>query len=639
MVIRAGIDNSSTRTSLDFDGSSSSAKVVWNSGDAIRIIAYSGGRYQSSVFTTADEGVNVGEFSCHSWNPVNDGLYAAIYPADKFKGFSYDSSRGFIFGLVVPPVQQAVKGGVEKGLIRSFSAIGDATDMSGNITFKNALAMLRFRITGASASQVKKVKLVANATIAGDCMAYVSEDRQYIDFDTNRWFLPQEYGPMSNVELTGDFQDGADYYFTTLPCTSSGFSLLFFDAADEMIARYSDKNLTLTRSHIVDLGTIRLDEAFGEPNPNVIKYMSHSKGSKPVTIAIVGEGFTASEQDKFVTLAKSATDFLFSTEPFKSYKDYFNVYLMKAVSKESGASITDGNGNITTRRDSYFEARWGANSYNDLSSNYDKVWGFVSARCPEILSGEKTINEVAVAMIINDSRYGGRCYSNSSGRCVAHIPYTDNGGGLAWSYPDNVAADDAVVGSVRIVTNAERDELGRSRGDWRNTFLHEFGGHGFSRLSDEYWYGTSYSTGTYVTGHDWPVPMGLNISGTYDKVPWQEELLDRQAELVARDDHYSRVGRFQGGDVMICNRWRCEKISCMIDNRQYFSAWQRCLIVKRIMSLAGETFSIDDFFAKDVTVDPLRDVKASGAPAAAGMEIEHASYTEYPLLPPPVLLY
>lgn len=58
------------------------------------------------------------------------------------------------------------------------------------------------------------------------------------------------------------------------------------------------------------------------------------------------------------------------------------------------------------------------------------------------------------------------------------------------------------------------------------------------------------------------------------------------------------------------NAWRSERVSCMIDDRQYFSAWQRYLIVKRIMTLSGDlsSFSFDRWLAKDVTIDPLRDL-------------------------------
>jgi hypothetical protein len=154
-------------------------------------------------------------------------------------------------------------------------------------------------------------------------------------------------------------------------------------------------------------------------------------------------------------------------------------------------------------------------------------------------------------------------------------------------------------------------------------------------LADEYWNGTSYSTSTTIKSHDWTVPAGLNVSGSYDNVPWQEDLLDNMAMLSSIDSRYpDRIGRFQGGDTYPLNRWRSEKISCMIDNRQYFSAWQRDLIVRRIFSLAGETFSFSDFIASDVTVDPVRE-GTSGAPRL-GRIPEAGAYHICPPLPPPV---
>lgn len=628
LVITAGFEDTSSRTSLSMNGDNTHAEVVWNSGDAIRVLASAGEySYYSSSFTTSSDGVPVGEFACHNWQPVSSTMYGAIYPSDKLKGFSYNSTSGYTFGLVIPPVQTAVKGGVERGLLRAFAKIGSS--MAPDIKFKNGISLLRFRIAGSAASQVRKVKLTASATISGDCMIYLRENGD-IEYDVHRWFLPLEYGQQNYIELSGSFESGADYYFASIPCESEGFSLLFYNASGQVIACYSDKTLNLRRSRITDIGTVTLNTTFGTPNPNVIKYMEHTKGSKPVTIALVAEGFTASEQDKFVNLAGSAVDLLFQTEPYKTYKDYFNVYLMKAVSKESGASVTNGSGTVTTRKDTFFSARWGSSSYDDMTSDCDKAWGYVSTFCPEIQSGLLSIDEVAVAMIINDTRYGGRCHVTSTGRCMAHVPYTYGGKAINWSFPSIVADDDATQSGAHYTTTDEYNELGRSKGDWRNTLMHEFGGHGFGRLLDEYWKGTSYSTGTTISGHGWSLPYGLNISGTYNNVPWQDDLLSNQSSLIAKDSRYSRLGRFQGGDEMIMNRWRCEKISCMIDNRPYYSAWQRELIVKRIMELAGGSFSLSDFISKDVTTDPVRDGASTKAPLPDGIEC--------PPLAPPVLI-
>ena len=81
----------------------------------------------------------------------------------------------------------------------------------------------------------------------------------------------------------------------------------------------------------------------------------------------------------------------------------------------------------------------------------------------------------------------------------------------------------------------------------------------------------------------------------------------------------------------------------MIDNRPYYSTWQRILIVRRIMTKAGETFDMDDFIAKDVTVDPIRPV----VPASASVEersrillkarSQALLVPEMPMLPPPVI--
>ena len=610
-VITAGFDEDATRTSLDMNASGNYASVVWNKGDQICVLGYTGRSFYYADFTTQSDGVGVGEFSCHSWAPSGCTMFGAVYPADKLKGFGYSSTEGMDFGLVVPPVQTAVKGGVEKGLIRSVAKVGSS--MAPDIKFKNTLALLKFRLAGSAAQYVRKVKLVANSTISGDCMVFIRNNGE-IEYDTNRWYIPLEYGQLNSIELQGTFQSGADYYIASLPCESQGFSLLFFNAAGEVMGRYSDKTLPLRRSRITDMGTITLDGAFGEADPNVIRYMKHSKGTRPVTLVVVGDGFMASEQDKFVSMAKSSIDFLFSTEPYKSYKDYFTVYIMKAVSNESGASVTNGKGVITSPKDTYFKSAWGADSYDDMGSDTDKVWGFVASRCPEIQNGTLSIDEVPVLMIINDIRYGGRCHSSSSGRCVAHVSNIRDGAGLSWGFPDVVSDSDEAPGNAHNTTTAERNELGYSSGDWRNAALHEFGGHAFGRLADEYWKGLSYSTGTTIAGHSYPVPYGLNVSGTYSDVPWKTTLLDKLSSLVSIDPLYARIGRFQGADLMIANRWRSEKISCMIDNRQYFSAWQRYLIVKRIMELAGESFSMSAFLDKDVTRDPVRDIASGSLP-------------------------
>ena len=72
----------------------------------------------------------------------------------------------------------------------------------------------------------------------------------------------------------------------------------------------------------------------------------------------------------------------------------------------------------------------------------------------------------------------------------------------------------------------------------------------------------------------------------------------------------------------------------MIDNRRYFSTWQRLLIVKRILDIAGETFNLTTFFSKDDPTDPLRDIVTG---ATYGSVTEKIPPKVMPMLPAPVI--
>ena len=161
-----------------------------------------------------------------------------------------------------------------------------------------------------------------------------------------------------------------------------------------------------------------------------------------MTIAVIPEGFTEDEMSTYEMLAKSGIDALMNTEPFRSYKEYFNVWIMRVASQESGASVTDGNGNVTTAVNSYFGAKWGKDSYSDMVADENLVYSYVTEHCPDIINGKHTIQEVPILMIINDKRYGGICHSYSDGRAYCMVPYTYEGGAMTWSFPSIMPKSD-----------------------------------------------------------------------------------------------------------------------------------------------------------------------------------------------------
>jgi hypothetical protein len=307
---------------------------------------------------------------------------------------------------------------------------------------------------------------------------------------------------------------------------------------------------------------------------------------------------------------------------------------MKVASNESGANVTDGNGNIVIPKDCYFESKWGANSYNDLDANSTTIYSFVSQYCPDLKDASHDITEVPVLLIVNDDRYGGRAMSNSLGRSYCIVPTT--AGSLSWGYPTRKARTDAVIDNPTLENDLidtpadELAEVGSNTGNWMNTLVHEFGGHSFGRLGDEYWYDTSMQSGDIQGQKGWTVPFNLNLSATPTEVPWQSLMT-----ATSGNNQYRRMGIFQGGGVSPFNRWRSERVSCMIDNRFYFSAYQRYLIVQRIRSLAGlEPVTIEEFLAHDVATDPLRDEISSSVIGVS----DAVPPRPVPMLPPPLLV-
>lgn len=59
---------------------------------------------------------------------------------------------------------------------------------------------------------------------------------------------------------------------------------------------------------------------------------------KKINLVILGDGYVESEISKFVNDANSFSDEMFNQTPFKEYENYFNTFVIKVISNESGVS-------------------------------------------------------------------------------------------------------------------------------------------------------------------------------------------------------------------------------------------------------------------------------------------------------------
>ncbi len=84
------------------------------------------------------------------------------------------------------------------------------------------------------------------------------------------------------------------------------------------------------------LGTCLLMNTFSAQQFETIPIMEHGAKEKRIKLVIMGDGFTANEQDILKEEATKVANYLFTKAPYSHYKNYFNVYLIKTISSESG---------------------------------------------------------------------------------------------------------------------------------------------------------------------------------------------------------------------------------------------------------------------------------------------------------------
>ncbi|MDR1859516.1 MAG: hypothetical protein LBR06_01165 [Bacteroidales bacterium] len=126
---------------------------------------------------------------------------------------------------------------------------------------------------------------------------------------------------------------------------------------------------------------------------------------------------------------------------------------------------------------------------------------------------------------------------------------------------------------------------------------HEFVGHGFTLLADEYVSDCDYMGGPAGLVELQKNGWCMNVAPTSEpeKVPWKD-FIGRRG--------YGQVGLYQGGHYCAEGIWRPEDYSIMVGARNdgkppYYNAQSRWLIYKKIHELAGIEHSFESFIEYD----------------------------------------
>ncbi|HEY6891559.1 MAG TPA: M64 family metallopeptidase [Solirubrobacter sp.] len=78
--------------------------------------------------------------------------------------------------------------------------------------------------------------------------------------------------------------------------------------------------------------------ATGVGSATVVPLQVTGPAANRFNLVIAGDGYTEAEQDKFMAQVDKHLNVMWSIEPYKSYRNYINVYAIKIISGESGIS-------------------------------------------------------------------------------------------------------------------------------------------------------------------------------------------------------------------------------------------------------------------------------------------------------------
>lgn len=318
------------------------------------------------------------------------------------------------------------------------------------------------------------------------------------------------------------------------------------------------------------------DNIVGEPyestdfsaDGEVVMLQSATVGNG-IDIVLMGDGYSDRHiaNGRYEQDMRRAMEHFFSEEPFTSFRNMFNVYMVKCVSKLEGCN------------DSY---AYGSTALNcKVKSDGISIDGdsWVAYGYTGDIVGESRLDEALTIVIMNSNVHAGICYMQEP-----TVNTTGNyGNGRSLSYFPLCGDDDA----------------------FRKLILHEACGHGFAKLGDEYSYSGNghiseggYYDIKYFEQWGWYKNIDCVLEGsTLDAttIKWKHLLTDSRYQN-------DGLGVFEGAYTYATGAYRPTDDSLMNHRNGGFNAPSREAIYIRIHKLAyGDswTYNYEEFVAYD----------------------------------------
>lgn len=289
-----------------------------------------------------------------------------------------------------------------------------------------------------------------------------------------------------------------------------------------------------------------------------VKQVYQASVGNGIQVVLLGDGFIDKdiESGYYDRVMRKGAEHLFDEEPFKSHKEYFDVYYVNAVSKN-----------------------------NVFSPGYETKFGCSFGRGTEIKSADEhntcieyalkvpglNLDEALIVTILNSRKYSGTCYFGfSRGNKVLNL----------------------AVGYCPVINGINHPDFGK-------VLNHECVGHGFAKLNDEYAYREQGAIprdeidyNRYIQTLGWSA--NVDFVSNPNKTLWGKFYKDKRYDK-------ENLGAYEGACTYWTGAYRPTINSIMNANEGGFNAPSREAIYKRIHSLADRNYvyNLEEFIDYD----------------------------------------
>lgn len=316
-----------------------------------------------------------------------------------------------------------------------------------------------------------------------------------------------------------------------------------------------------------ELATVKISQQGGQvlesvdfsEDGKIDTLQEHVKG-EGIPIVLMGDGFVDQEfsDGTYRRVMEKAMENLFTEEPVKSLREYFDVFMINAVSENNDFGV----GYKTA-----FSCKLAGKNSSAISGDDASVQVYVG----KVVKEEKRKNCLAV-VILNTSAYAGTTY----------FGYQD----------ENSQFIEFAIAYCPIIENLESDYF-------RQVLVHEAIGHGLGKLEDEYVYSDKGSISILevqrirvMQANGWA--QNVDFTASEDSVMWASFLTDSRYQ----NEHQ---GVYEGACTYPEGAYRPSEDSMMNSNTCAFNAPSRMSLYEKVMKIgmAVEQVLYEDFVTFD----------------------------------------